>query len=242
MLSLDVVRELTQILPQAVLESREPVILNCYAEWCREQLSTMANAVAGTPGIKLAVMDVDKCPEIAQQLKVQNLPTIFLFHNGKVKQSTVGSLSADGIQTFIKKATALSGGTAPSANELMIQAGKLLSESRVEEALQVYMQVAQMSREVHGASALAGMTLCALAVKDMEAAKELVETIKKDFPKALEDEIVKQAITAVSALVWFWSYILDDQKEMHALHRMIHAHQVLVEQSACEARAQLLKT
>lgn len=44
----------------------------------------------------------------------------------------------------------------------------------------------------------AGMALCALNLKDTEAAKNLVSTLKRDYPKDLEDPIVKQAINAVS--------------------------------------------
>jgi hypothetical protein len=44
----------------------------------------------------------------------------------------------------------------------------------------------------------AGMALCALNLKDTEAAKGLVDTLKRDYPKDLEDPIVKQAINAVS--------------------------------------------
>lgn len=43
----------------------------------------------------------------------------------------------------------------------------------------------------------AGMTLCALNMEDLEAAKGLVKTIKSDFPKDLDDPIVKQAVHAV---------------------------------------------
>jgi hypothetical protein len=42
------------------------------------------------------------------------------------------------------------------------------------------------------------MALCALNLKDTEAAKGLVDTLKRDYPKDLEDPIVKQAINAVS--------------------------------------------
>jgi len=44
------------------------------------------------------------------------------------------------------------------------------------------------------------MALCALNLKDTEAAKGLVDTLKRDYPKDLEDPIVKQAINAVSIM------------------------------------------
>eukprot|EP00281_Chroomonas_sp_CCMP1168_P029341 CAMPEP_0206240526 /NCGR_PEP_ID=MMETSP0047_2-20121206/15987_1 /ASSEMBLY_ACC=CAM_ASM_000192 /TAXON_ID=195065 /ORGANISM="Chroomonas mesostigmatica_cf, Strain CCMP1168" /LENGTH=374 /DNA_ID=CAMNT_0053665317 /DNA_START=157 /DNA_END=1281 /DNA_ORIENTATION=- len=182
---------------EAVVNSEEPVIVNCFAEWCKEQIGPMANAVSGTPGVKLAVMDVDKCPQFAAQLQITNLPTIFLFHKGKALDKQVGSLAPEGVASLVKKAQALSGAVGPTANELMVEAGKLLSQSKVQEALQMYMHVSQISREAHGASALSGMALCALAVKDNEAAKDLIETIKAEFPKNLEDPIVKQACNAV---------------------------------------------
>ena len=54
-------------------------------------------------------------------------------------------------------------------------------------------------RKTHGALAVAGLALCAMAGRDLPAAAELVTLLRSDadFKAHLEDPSVKQAITAV---------------------------------------------
>src|SRR6478735_4817970 len=66
-----------------VLEaSREvPVIVDFWAPWCGPckqlgpALEAAVNAAAG--GVKLVKVNIDENPEIAQQLRIQSVPTIY---------------------------------------------------------------------------------------------------------------------------------------------------------------------
>ena len=148
-----------------MIESSEPVIVACVAQWCAEIAGVLAQAVGAKRGVKLACMDVEKSPDFAAQLRIENLPTTFLFHNGKALEKVVGTLTPQALTSLVNKAAALAGKQEPSSNELLTEANKLLTEGKVEDALQVYMALLQKSKEHHGASAYAGMALCALAVQ-----------------------------------------------------------------------------
>jgi thioredoxin-like negative regulator of GroEL len=151
---------------QKVIESKEPVIVCCIAEWCGDIAGVLAKAVGGKPGVKLGVLDAERHSDFAtNSLRIENLPTTYLFHNGKALDKVVGSMGQQQVAGLVNKAAALLGKQEPGAPELLTEAGKLLTEGKVEEALQVYMAVLQQSKDKHGASAYAGMALCALAVQ-----------------------------------------------------------------------------
>jgi thioredoxin-like negative regulator of GroEL len=151
---------------QKVIECKDPVIVCCIAEWCGEIAGVLAKAVGAKPGVKLGVLDAQRYSEFAtNSLRIENLPTTYLFHNGKALDKIVGTMGQQQVTELVKKAASLLGKQEPDPTELMTEAGKLLTEGKVEDALQVYMSVLQQSKDKHGASAYAGMALCALAVQ-----------------------------------------------------------------------------
>ena len=79
-----------------VLQSKEPVVVDFFATWCgpckamAPALEEVANEMKGK--IKVAKIDVDQNPEIAQQYRIQAMPTLLLFKDGKVAAQHVGAL------------------------------------------------------------------------------------------------------------------------------------------------------
>lgn len=102
-------------------------------------------------GIKLALMASEKCPSIIQQLKVDSVPTCLTFMGGKMVDRTSGAMSLEVAQQYVAKMMELS--VSRGASQIMINAGKLLGEGKLEEALHAYMSVLQMSKAKHGAAA-----------------------------------------------------------------------------------------
>eukprot|EP00941_MAST-03F_sp_MAST-3F-sp1_P002481 g2481.t1 len=89
-----------------VLKSKQPVIMQAYANWCRpcRNFSPIVEAeVKKHDGkVLLAKLDTDENGTIAQSLEVKMLPTLYSFHAGKVYEQSVGSKSAEEVQTFIQ--------------------------------------------------------------------------------------------------------------------------------------------
>ena len=77
-----------------VINSNQLTLVDFYASWCtpckmqtpilKEFQETMERKV------KLIKVDIDQNPDVANKYKVQVLPTIMLFYNGKEKEKTVG--------------------------------------------------------------------------------------------------------------------------------------------------------
>ncbi len=81
---------------EQVLESDIPVIVDFWATWCgpcrmiAPILEEIATEYDGK--IKVAKANVDEEMELAVEYKVEVIPTLIYFKNGKVQKKTVGVL------------------------------------------------------------------------------------------------------------------------------------------------------
>lgn len=79
-----------------VIKSSEPVVVDFFAEWCgpckamAPALDQVAQEMAGK--VKVVKIDVDQNPEITQKYRIQAMPTLMVFKDGKVAAQQVGAL------------------------------------------------------------------------------------------------------------------------------------------------------
>ena len=94
---------------QDVLEaSREqPVIVDFWATWCGpcKQLGpALEKAVTAAKGaVKLVKIDIDRNPGYAGQLRVQSIPAVFAFVNGRPVDGFMGALPDSQVKAFIDR-------------------------------------------------------------------------------------------------------------------------------------------
>ena len=90
-----------------VLEaSREvPVIVDFWAPWCGpcKTLGPMLEAAvnAANGAVRMVKVNIDENPEIAQQLRIQSIPTVYAFRNGQPVDGFMGALPESQIKTFV---------------------------------------------------------------------------------------------------------------------------------------------
>ena len=89
-----------------VLNSKGLVLVDFWAEWCGpcRQLGPILEAIDSEIGndVKIYKMNVDDSPEVAGQLGIRSIPTMYLFKDGKQVDVKVGLNTQSTIQDWIE--------------------------------------------------------------------------------------------------------------------------------------------
>ena len=189
-----------------IAASREvPVIVDFWAPWCGpcKTLGPMLEAaVAATNGaVKMVKVNIDENPEIAQQLRIQSIPTVYAFKNGQPVDGFMGALPQSQVQAFVAALT----GDAPDHDghghdhggpehtaEVLAMAAQALAAGDIATAAQAYGHVLQ--DEPGQPEAVAGLARAYLAGGDIERARTTLQMArpggdKHDAIRAVEAEL-----------------------------------------------------
>lgn len=152
----------------------QPVIVDFWATWCgpcRTLTPTIEKVVNAAKGaVKLVKIDVDKNPGFAGQLRVQSIPTVYAFVDGRPVDAFQGALPESQVRAFVEK---LAGAGEGGALDEMIAMGKeSLEIGDLGGAAQAFAQALQI--DPTSAKALGGMARIYLANGDPEGAAEVV--------------------------------------------------------------------
>ncbi len=90
---------------EKVLKSREPVLVDFWAEWCvpckniEPMLNSVIDKFQGRVG--LVKVNVEKTPDIASRYMVMSLPALILFKNGRPQKKLIGLISEREIEKMV---------------------------------------------------------------------------------------------------------------------------------------------
>src|SRR5512146_1282083 len=88
-----------------VLKSKEPVVVDFWAEWCgpckmiAPALEEIAGSLAGK--VKIVKLNVDENPATAQKYGIMSIPTLMLFKNGELASRQVGAAPRQKLEQWI---------------------------------------------------------------------------------------------------------------------------------------------
>ncbi|NWG91779.1 MAG: tetratricopeptide repeat protein [Parvularculaceae bacterium] len=171
-----------------------PVLVDFWAEWCgpcRQLTPVLEKAVAAANGaVKLVKVDIDKNKMLASQLRIQSVPTVYAFFQGRPVDGFQGAVPESQVKAFIAR---LSGMAGPAAGDIDLaavleEAEKALAAGDAAAAAQAFADVAQATEEAADANfirAVAGLAKCRLATGDAAGAREvlaLAPEAKKNDP------------------------------------------------------------
>jgi putative thioredoxin len=158
----------------------QPVIVDFWATWCGpcKQLGpALEKAVAAARGaVKLVKVDIDKNPSFAGQLRVQSIPAVFAFVDGRPVDGFMGALPESQVKAFVDKLA--KAGPGSEIDELLEMAKESLGLGDMGGAAQAYAQVLQI--DPGHAKAIAGLARVYLTGGDAERAREILEMAPAD--------------------------------------------------------------
>lgn len=186
-----------------------PVIVDFWAPWCGpcKQLGpALESAVTAAKGkVKLVKIDIDQNPAIAQQLRIQSIPTVYAFAGGRPVDGFQGALPESQLKQFVQKlaeiADQLGGGQAggeqddaAAIEQALEQADEALKQGDAGTAAAIYTQVLEHTPE--NAAVLAKLANAYVKLGETEAAQQILSEIPDDVKKKPE---IAAEVTAVQA-------------------------------------------
>ena len=179
---------------QDVIEgsAESPVVVYFRADWCGPCKTfgpALEKAVRDAGGsVKLVKIDVDANRQLAAQMGVQSIPSVFVFKEGRPVDGFMGAKSASQLAEFIAEIAPDSRNEAES--EELERAESLLKSGAAVEAAQICAMV--LSRSAENAAAYGGLIRANLALGELQRAEGLLNSV----PESIVD---KKEITAARA-------------------------------------------
>ena len=163
-----------------------PVIVDFWAPWCEpcKQLGPMLEKVVteANGAVKMVKIDIDQNQSLAQQLRIQSIPAVYAFYQGKPVDAFQGAQSESQIREFVTKLTQTAGTEEKSPlDEALEQAEALIEAGQFEQAGAVYSQVIQQAPD--NSTAKAGLARCCIETGNTAGAQELIDTLSDDERK-----------------------------------------------------------
>ena len=159
-----------------------PIVVQFWAPWCGpcKQLGPQLEkvVVAAKGKVKMVRINIDVNQQIAQQMRVQSVPTVYGFFNGQPVDGFAGAQSESTLKQFIDKLVA-AGGSGSDIAAQVEAANNLLETQDYDNAMAQYHEI--MAAEPDSPDGLAGMIRCMVGMKDIDGAREIVDQLDDEF-------------------------------------------------------------
>ena len=169
-----------------------PVIVDFWAPWCGpcKTLGPMLeDAVRAAKGaVKMVKINVDEAQQIAGQLQIQSIPTVYAFFKGQPVDGFQGALPQSEIKAFIDRVINAGGGAAPGEelSEAVAAADDMLAEGAAQDALDTFAAI--LGEDPNHAGAYGGMVRAYIALDQLDQAEAHLNGAPIEISKAPELE------------------------------------------------------
>ncbi|MEM7488160.1 MAG: co-chaperone YbbN [Pseudomonadota bacterium] len=194
----DLIKDVTEATFMAdVIETSQtiPVIVDFWAPWCGPcktlgpQLEAAVTAAKGK--VRMAKVDVDQAQQIAAQLRIQSIPTVYAFYQGQPVDGFQGAVSQAEVQAFVERVAALNADDG-GLDEAVAAAEEMLEQGAPVDAAQTFAAV--LGEEPENAAAYGGLIRAHLALDEIDRAESLAENAPEAIAGAAEVEAARAQI------------------------------------------------
>jgi putative thioredoxin len=201
------------------------VVVDFWAEWCGpcKQLGPqLEKAVREAKGaVRMVKIDIDKNKELAAQMRIQSIPAVYAFRDGRPVDGFVGAVPESQVKQFVGKLAATAAPGASPIAEAVALAKEALAAGDQPRAANVFAQVLQ--HDPGNVDAMAGLAKIALAKNDLKQAGEILAKIPAEHANHADVvaaraglELAQEGAKAAGAIGELEARIAKDPKDHQA--------------------------
>ncbi|WP_308915847.1 co-chaperone YbbN [Jannaschia sp. LMIT008] len=173
-----------------------PVIVDFWAPWCGPcktlgpQLEAAVTAQKGR--VRMAKVDVDGAQQIAAQLRIQSIPTVYAFWQGQPVDGFQGAVSQSEVTAFVERAAALGGEADDGLADAVTAAEEMLEQGAAVDAAQTFAAI--LGEAPDHAGAFGGLVRSHIALGEIDRAQAVLDGVPAAIATAPEVEAARAQI------------------------------------------------